>query len=77
MSLRRWLKRRRIKAVTPSPATRTVPFPLNRKACKRRNLIERPWGRLMTRRRIATRHDRCADLLLSARASAPIILFWL
>lgn len=41
MSLRRWLKRRRIKAVIPSLATRTFPFPLDRRAYKRRNVIER------------------------------------
>ena len=52
MSLRRWLKRRRIRAVIPSLATRTFPFPLDRKAYKRRNVIERMWGRLKNWRRI-------------------------
>ena len=46
ISLRRWLKRRRIRALIPSLATRTFPFPLDRKAYKRRNVIERMWGRL-------------------------------
>ncbi len=46
MSLRRWLKRRRIRAVIPSLATRSFPFPLDRKACKRRTAIERMWSRL-------------------------------
>jgi IS5 family transposase len=46
MSLRRWLKRQRIRAVIPSLATRTFPFPLDRKAYKRRNSIERLWRRL-------------------------------
>lgn len=31
-SLRTWLKRRKIKAVIPSTATRRTPYPLNRKA---------------------------------------------
>ena len=57
MSLRRWLKRRRIRAVIPSLATRTFPFPLDRKAYKRRNVIERMWGRLKNWRRIATRYE--------------------
>jgi transposase len=55
MTLRRWLKRRKIRAVIPSLATRTFPFPLDRKAYRRRNLIERLWGRLKNWRRIATR----------------------
>jgi len=55
MTLRRWLKQRRIRAVIPSLATRTFPFPLDRKAYRRRNVIERLWGRLKNWRRIATR----------------------
>jgi IS5 family transposase len=35
-SLRRWLKVRRIKAVIPSTATRTVPYPLDHTAYRRR-----------------------------------------
>ena len=46
--LRTWLKTRRIKAVIPSTATRTVPFPLNRPADRRRNLIEPLFGNLRT-----------------------------
>ena len=45
-SRRTWLKTRRIKAVIPSTATRTVPYPLDRAAYRRRNLIERLFGRL-------------------------------
>lgn len=41
MTLRRWLKRRRIKAVIPSLASQTLRLPLARKAYKRRNVIER------------------------------------
>lgn len=36
-SLRTWLKTRRIKAVIPSTATRTVPYPLDRAAYRRRS----------------------------------------
>ncbi len=57
MALRRWLKRRRIKAVIPSPATRTFPFPLDGATHRRRCLIERMWSRVKPRRRIATRYD--------------------
>lgn len=44
MSLRRGLKRQRIKAVIPSLATRTFPLPLDRKASAKRNVIERLWA---------------------------------
>jgi transposase len=40
-SLRNWLQIRRIKAVIPSTATRTVPYPIDRAVYRRRNLIER------------------------------------
>ena len=56
-SLRRWLKARRIKAVIPSTATRTVPYPLDQRAY-RRNLIEPLLYWLKNWRRIATRYDR-------------------
>ncbi len=40
VDLRRWLKKRRIKALIASRTTRTFAFPLDRKAYKRRNIIE-------------------------------------
>lgn len=54
LTFRRWLKRRRIRAVFPSLATRTIPFPLDRKAYKQRNVIGRMWGRPKNWRRMAT-----------------------
>lgn len=68
--LRRWLKARRIEAVIPSTATRTVAYPLNRAAYRRRNLIERLFGRLKNWRRLATRYDRLARNYLAALALA-------
>lgn len=65
MTLRRWLKRRRIRAVIPSLATRNFPFPLDRKAYNRRNVIERMWGRLKNWGRIVTRYDRLARSYLA------------
>jgi transposase len=52
-SLRRWRKEHRIKAVIPSSANRTVPYPLDRTAYRRRNLIERLFCRLKNWRRMA------------------------
>jgi transposase len=76
MSLRRWLKQRRIRAVIPSLATRTFPFPLDRKAYKRRNVIERLWSKLKNWRRIATRYDRLARNYLASLALVSIVVAW-
>jgi transposase len=66
--LRNWLKARCIKAVIPSNATRNRPYPLDRVAYRRRNVIERIFGKLMNWRRIATRYDRLARNYLAALA---------
>ena len=58
--LRAWLKARRIKPVIPSTASRSKPYPLDRAAYRRRNVIEPMFGRLKNRRRIATRYHRLA-----------------
>ena len=47
-SLRKWLKQRKVKAVVPSTASRRTPYPLDSKAYKRRNLIERMFCKLRT-----------------------------
>ncbi|MDI6029569.1 IS5 family transposase, partial [Corticibacterium sp. UT-5YL-CI-8] len=52
-SLRLWLKGAKIKAVIPSSATRRTPYPLDRKAYRRRNVIERLFCKLKNWRRIA------------------------
>ena len=75
-SLRTWLKARRIRAVIPSTAARTVPYPLNRVAYRRRNLIERLFGRLKNWRRIATRYDRLARNYLAALALVAVAAEW-
>jgi transposase len=76
-SLRRWLKARRIKAVIPSSATRTGPDPLDRIAYRRRNLIERLFGRLKNWRRIATRYDRLARNYLAGAALIAVVTEWI
>ena len=75
-SLRQWLKGRRTKAVIPSTATRTVPYPLDRAAYRRRNLIERLFGRLKNWRRIATRYDRLARNYMAALALVAVASEW-
>ena len=75
-SLRRWLAERRIKAVIPSTASRTVPYPLDRRAYKRRNVIERLFCRLKNWRRIATRYDRLARNFLASLALVAVTNEW-
>ena len=75
-SLRRWLKEGRIKAVIPSTATRTVPYPLDRRAYKRRNVIERLFCRIKNWRRLATRYDRLARNYLASLALIAAVSEW-
>jgi transposase len=75
-SLRNWLRFRRIKAVMPSTATRTVPYPLDRAIYRHRNLIERLFCRLKNWRRLATRYDRLARNYLAALALIAVVTEW-
>jgi transposase len=63
--------------VIPSTASRRKPYPLNRAAYKRRNVIERMFCRMKDWRRIATRYDRLARNFLSAIALVTTACFWL
>jgi transposase len=74
--LRSWLRTRRIKAVIPSNATRRTPYPLDRVAYRRRNVIERMFGKLKNWRRIATRYDRLAQNYLAAIALVSVVVAW-
>ena len=76
-SFRNWLKRRKIKAVIPSTATRRTPYPLDRNIYRRRNVIERMFCKLKNWRRIATRYDRHAQNYLSGLALAAIVCQWI
>lgn len=76
-SLRQWLAKAKIKAVIPSSAARRTPYPLDRKAYRRRNVIERLFCRLKNWRRIATRYDRLATNYLSAIALVAAVISWI
>ena len=76
-SLRNWLKQNKINPVIPSTAARKTPYPLDRKAYKRRNVIERLFCRLKNWRRIATRYDRLARNYLAAVAIVSAIIAWI
>jgi transposase len=66
--LRLWLKTRPIKTVILSTASGAKPYPLDRTAYKRRNVIERLFCCLKNWRRIATRYDRLAEYYLAVIA---------
>jgi transposase len=76
-SLRNWLKRTKVRAVIPSTVTRRTPYPLDRKAYRRRNVIERMFCKLKNWRRIATRYDRLAQNYLSGVALAAVVSLWI
>jgi transposase len=76
-SLRNWLEQRRIKAVIPSTASRRTPYPLDKRIYRRRNVIERLFGRLKNWRRIATRYDRHAANYLAAIALVATVAEWI
>ncbi len=76
MDLRCWLKKQRIKADIPSRATRTFPFPLDRKASKRGKVIARMWGGSRNGRWIAARQDRLAPNYLAGLALMAVGVAW-
>jgi len=76
-SLRDWLAKAKIKAVIPSSRARKKPYPLDRSAYRRRNVIERLFCRLKNWRRIATRYDRLAINYLAAVALVSAITAWI
>ena len=76
-SFRNWLKRRKIKAVISSTATRRTSYPIDQKTYRRRNVIERMFCKLKNWRRIATRYDRHAQNYLSRLALAAIMCQWI
>lgn len=75
--LRGWLAERGIEAVIPGRASRDAVYPLNRTAYRRRNIIERMFGKLKNWKRIATRYDRLAVNYLAAIALVALATQWL
>jgi transposase len=74
---RSFLARRGTKAVEPNNKTRKHPYPLDRDAYRRRNLIERMFSRLKAFRRVATRDDKLAVVYDAAVAIAALVIWWL
>jgi transposase len=71
------LAKAKLEAVIPSSAARKTPYPLDRKAYRRRNVIERLFCPLKNRRRIATLYDRLAADYPSAVALVVALIAWI
>jgi transposase len=61
----------------PGRKSRKKAVKYDKRRYKRRNRIERMFGRLKDRRRVATRYDRSPTVFLSAIALAATVIFWL
>jgi transposase len=53
------------------------PYPIDRNAYRRRNVIERLFCKLKNWRRIATRYDRLAQNYIAALALAAVVIAWI
>lgn len=64
-SVRRMLRRRRIKPVIPTRSDQQREADFDRQAYRRRNIIERLVGWLKERRRLCTRYEKLAENYLA------------
>ncbi|WP_276612527.1 IS5 family transposase [Pseudorhodobacter turbinis] len=65
------------KPCIPGRKSRKKTVKYDKRRYKRRNHIERMFGRLKDWRRVSTRYDRCPKVFLSAIALAATVIFWL
>lgn len=61
----------------PGRKSRKKTVKYDKRRYKRRNRIERMFGRLKDWRRVSTRYDRCPNVFLSAITLPTTIIFWL
>jgi len=61
----------------PPRKGRNAPAPFCKMPCKQRHKIENAFGKLKDWRRIATRYDWRADILMAAATIAAIAIWWL
>ena len=71
------LRERGSEACIPSRKSPKVPVPHDKIRYKARYKIENMFGRLKDWHSIATRYNRCPDLLLAAITLAATAIFWL
>ena len=75
--LREALSECKITPCIPPRSNRLEDIPYDKTVYKRRNLVERMFGRLKDWRRISMRYDRCAHTFMSAICIAATVIFWL
>ena len=71
------LKDKGIRPCIPGRKSRARPIRHDKRRYKRRNRIEIMFRRLKDWRRLATRHDGCPKVFLSAKALAATVMFGL
>jgi transposase len=76
-AFRAFLKDQKIKPVIPGKSNRKKRIRHDRNAYKKRNVIERCFGRLKDFQRIATRYDKLAGNFFSAPCLVAIVAYWL
>ncbi len=76
-SLRRYLRRRGIRAVIPSRSDQPRQRRFDKAAYRERNQVERSIGRLKGWRRVATRYEKREANYLAMVTIAAIVLLWL
>ena len=76
-SLRRYLRRRGIRAVIPSKSNQPRQRGFDRAAYRERNQMERTINRLKQWRRVATRYEKREANYLAMVTIAAIVLLWL
>ena len=76
-AFRAYLKQQKIRVVIPGKSNRKRQIRHDWKAYKKRNVVERCFGRLKDFRRIATRYDKLAANFFSAICFVAIVAYWL
>jgi transposase len=76
-SLRRYLRRRGIRAVIPSKSDQPRQRSFDKAAYRQRNQVERTINRLKGWRRVATRYEKREANYLAMVQIAAIVLLWL
>ena len=75
-ALRAFLIKRGTQPVIPNNPTRKNTHPFDPQAYKRRNIIERTFGRLKDWRRVATRYDKLRVNFAATCYIAAIVIWW-
>ncbi len=74
---RGFLMNRKIEPVIPAKANRKTHIPHDKTRYKRRNVVERMFGRIKDWRRIATRYDKLARNFMAAICLAALCCYWI